>query len=232
MKLKKLKLEGFTLIELLVVIAIISILAGLIFPVFVKAKLAAKTTTTLSNIRQLGMGFSLYEEDNDDGLPNVADGFPGVGRLDGWTYYSEFSNSGSTAGKFDVSRGTIYQYVNSKQIYQSANDPGAKESGLSFAYNGCLVKTPFQLGFNSSINAGSAANPSSMMLIGEEGTSGSLFASQSGTNDGFLNPETDQFAEWHSGGTALAFLDGHAKVMKARDRFREVMNGDPNSICW
>ncbi len=58
--------KGFTLIELLVVIAIIAILAAILFPVFAQAKEAAKKTTCLSNLKQIGTGLSIYYSDNDD----------------------------------------------------------------------------------------------------------------------------------------------------------------------
>jgi prepilin-type N-terminal cleavage/methylation domain-containing protein len=61
--------HGFTLIELLVVIAIIAILAAILFPVFAQAKLAAKKTQTLSNLKQIGLGFQMYAGDYDDMLP-------------------------------------------------------------------------------------------------------------------------------------------------------------------
>lgn len=70
--------KGFTLIELLVVIAIIAILAAILFPVFAQAKLAAKKTTSLSNLKQIGMGNQIYLGDNDDQYP-ITYGFDPAG---------------------------------------------------------------------------------------------------------------------------------------------------------
>jgi prepilin-type N-terminal cleavage/methylation domain-containing protein len=60
---------GFTLIELLVVIAIIAILAGILFPVFAQAKLAAKKTSALSETKEIGLGVLIYSNDSDDIFP-------------------------------------------------------------------------------------------------------------------------------------------------------------------
>jgi len=57
--------RAFTLIELLVVIAIIAVLAAILFPVFAQAREAARRTSCLSNMRQLGMGLDMYIQDND-----------------------------------------------------------------------------------------------------------------------------------------------------------------------
>lgn len=56
---------AFTLIELLVVIAIIAILAGILFPVFARARTSAQITTALSNMKQIGIGVHLYTENYD-----------------------------------------------------------------------------------------------------------------------------------------------------------------------
>jgi prepilin-type N-terminal cleavage/methylation domain-containing protein len=60
------KYKAFTLIELLVVIAIIAILAAILFPVFAQAKLAAKKTQSLSNLKQNGLAIQMYLGDADD----------------------------------------------------------------------------------------------------------------------------------------------------------------------
>lgn len=61
--------RAFTLIELLVVIAIIAILAAILFPVFAQAKLAAKKTSDLSNVKNISLAIHLYGGDNDDTFP-------------------------------------------------------------------------------------------------------------------------------------------------------------------
>lgn len=63
------KRRAFTLIELLVVIAIIAILAAILFPVFAQAKAAARKTTCLSNLKQIGLGTMMYNGANDDLFP-------------------------------------------------------------------------------------------------------------------------------------------------------------------
>jgi len=62
------KNKGFTLIELLVVIAIIAILAAILFPVFARAREAARKTQCLSNCKQLALSSQMYAQDYDEGL--------------------------------------------------------------------------------------------------------------------------------------------------------------------
>jgi prepilin-type N-terminal cleavage/methylation domain-containing protein len=214
--------RAFTLIELLVVITIISILAALLFPVFAQAKIAGKTAATISNLRQLSQATFLYAGDADDVYPLVAEGYGGIGTPAGYTYYADFGLDKN--GPFEPSRGALFPYVKSAEIYRSALDPDGA-SRQSFAFNGCLTVFPPPGGLLPTQATTQAESPARTFLFSEESTDGGS------TNDGFFHPLVDHLGEWHFGKTAMVFADGHAKSVRAVDRFAEFVYGQ-DQPCW
>ena len=67
------KNKGFTLVELLVVISVIALLMGIIVPVLAKARAAASRTYCKSNLREIGVIFRAYLDDNRDIMPPASD---------------------------------------------------------------------------------------------------------------------------------------------------------------
>ena len=208
--------RGFTLIELLVVIAVISILAALLFPVFARAREKARQESCASNLRQLGMAWPQYAQDNDEIVPGATDGAGGAGITGGWVYYTVFGSP--PPAKFDVSQGSLYPYVKSKDVFVCPDDAQAKTSGLSYAVNSCTVDrgsdaTPLPQPRPGKTLAAFDA-PAAFLLLGEEAADESDHRTGS-TNDGYLSLFFDDAVSVrHTDGSNVSFLDGHVKWYK------------------
>jgi prepilin-type N-terminal cleavage/methylation domain-containing protein len=78
--------QGFTLIELLVVISIIALLVALLLPALRNARLAARSSTCKTQLKQIGTAMMLYTNDYDDVLPP----YRGVHSRKGNTFWPVF----------------------------------------------------------------------------------------------------------------------------------------------
>lgn len=135
------KQRAFTLIELLVVIAIIAILAAILFPVFASAKMAAKRTQSVSNLKQLGTAVQIYLGDYDDRYPRTMDTSTGDVETVGWWAVHNYQTALDPyikQGRGGISGGE----VNGRdKIWYDPSDPDRQVSYMwgSYSANGFLT---------------------------------------------------------------------------------------------
>lgn len=114
--------RGFTLIELLVVITIIAILAAILFPVFARAKAAAKQSACISNLKQIGTAHSLYMTDYDDLFAFAVDASdkyrPGI-----WDSQPAFQ---ALIAAMPEMQDALAPYTKNKEIFHCPADQGTK----------------------------------------------------------------------------------------------------------
>lgn len=207
--------RGFTLIELLVVIAIIAILAAVLFPVLTNAKEKGRLTTCTFNLKSLASAFRMYADDFGGRLPKSYYGWqPQIG-VD-WCD-CELGNTNRVYPR----KGSVYRYVRNLSVYKCPSDNGVaptnnvtqadtsislKDYPISYAMN-------WMLGPNNNDLKGpvvdTISRPSKVLLLiheGRENIDDGCFYWGVGNFDGANKP-----SKIHLGGTAAAYVDGHAK---------------------
>lgn len=242
--------RAFTLIELLVVIAIIAILAAILFPVFQKAKEAAKSTSELSNAKEIGLAYKLYINDSDDTMP---------------IFYAYNSAPPSGQAGHKGTELLLLTYTENKQIFASpldsggpylAVDPGLVAAGgsyttywqaygTSFRFDHCMFTTAANESSQNNIpyttttvvNEGSVAYPADTRVIRLE-----MFPFFSRTQDpgcakyGYDCDPVSYYKQWGSTGGSMIFSDSHAKYISNSGAFDNAMvdpaghrSGDPSN---
>jgi prepilin-type N-terminal cleavage/methylation domain-containing protein/prepilin-type processing-associated H-X9-DG protein len=201
--------RGFTLIELLVVIAIIAIRASILFPVFSRAKEAAKKTTCISNSKQLSLGVVMYADDSDGVYPPTQNGQKVL-----WP---------------DL----LSSYLRSNRVRLCPSDlPGAANS---YGLNQLIFVdfTDFLPDLPPKVPAeGDLVSPASTIMLGELGTEDDLMtprvnAFKLTVPDDVLNDSYDaRPSSRHFNQSNLGFFDGHAKSMPLSQFYLSQMPAD------
>jgi prepilin-type N-terminal cleavage/methylation domain-containing protein/prepilin-type processing-associated H-X9-DG protein len=203
--------HGFTLIELLVVIAIIAIMAAILFPVFSQAREKARQTSCLSNLRQVGLGVMMYAQDYDETYPKVL--------LD---YYCVLWPP--TWGNFCPWQGMLQPYLRNVQMllcpssgYRAtyvAPDGNTYPVTVHGHYG---IDQVFGYRMSAIVSLASLKNPADKVFAVDVWDQRSATYTTRPFWWNWLGPPGYyQPADRHMDGNNLAFSDGHAKWLNAR----------------
>jgi type II secretory pathway pseudopilin PulG len=129
------------LIELLVVIAVIAILAALLLPALSRAKEQAQITQCLSNLKQIGVGFRLYIDENEGRFPLFGNGTWANNTNAGWESYILGIGGYDAKPKFTLmapaTHRPLYPYIPPSRVFRCPADRGQEE-------NDTFEGTPFE----------------------------------------------------------------------------------------
>lgn len=127
---------AMTLIELLVVAAVLGVLMSLTLPAVSRAKDKSKLAPCMSNLKQLGMAWVSYADDNSQRLAcNDAYWTDGYWRSAS-NSWAGFSSALADSGPDRLKEGTLWRYVGAADIYRCPSV--SRSASRTYSLNGNL----------------------------------------------------------------------------------------------
>ncbi len=228
--------NAFTLIELLVVIAIIAILAAILFPVFAQAKAAAKKVSCLSNLKQISLATSIYNNDFDDVMPaSLTSWDMGAGDPKGFmdTDLHTMTADSGYGGDPDQSPPLqqVYPYVKSFGLYSCPTASDTSTSGWTKVTGSGLGNSSYVWNGAVGTQSTTRADQIASLIVWAEGPQVTRvgFVQPSPWNKASLQHMNGMDISWvgvihGSVGGNYGFADGHGKYM-ARNAVTWAMYG-------
>ena len=240
--------QAFTLIELLVVIAIIAILAAMLLPALSKAKQKAQAISCMNQLKQLTLGWVMYNGDNNGRLPpNGEQGeqpasatdpaYQPGGQYAQWCPGDVTKTALATSQSNFIQNGLIYPYVKTVSVYKCPADQTVFKLGpvslgsrpRSYSMNCWLSPFPgkdaFSIGIGGTTKARIFNKDTDIVQPGPSMTFVLIDENEKSIDDayfagspGYPNYWENAPATRHGNAGGLSYADGHSEIKSWKDK--------------
>ncbi|MBU4377115.1 MAG: DUF1559 domain-containing protein [Candidatus Omnitrophica bacterium] len=195
--------KAFTLIELLVVIVIVGVIMAILMPVLSRAREGARRVQCANNVRQMGIAWHLYLDDNGEAFPSRYNAYPGYTGVK----YDMIRTFGGKTGSYSnvpASMRAINRYLDIKDD----NSPNVQMFNCPSNRNYVFDTWGSQYAFNTDlcgIRVSQIRTPFSDLFLVRDWWPGSPHGKGRNKN-GYLSPRTN-----------VVFMDGHVEMRTLED---------------